>query len=322
MGDFRDTPTGPGTLGLVPTGGSDTGELETLGDHDVFQTTLIQGLTYTIEQRGLPTGDGTLDDAFLYIVDGSNNTLASNDDVSFSNYNSIIQFTPGATDTYFLSAASHGDHHFGTYTVRVSEGLGSAGADNIVGTAVADAVRGGEGNDTISGGNGNDRLQGENGNDIVLGGNGNDDVRGGRDVDIVRGQANNDRVFGGLNADTLIGGLNNDRFDFDSVQESTAAQRDSIIGGDGATAFQGVGGSAGNGDRIDLSTIDAIAGGGNNAFIFGGGMGVGHVWTVNSGSNTLVRANVSGSSAPELEILIADGGSFSAGHYNAGDFIL
>ena len=158
----------------------------------------------------------------------------------------------------------------------------------------------------------------------MLGGNGNDDVRGGSGVDVIRGQAGNDTLFGGPNTDTLIGGLNNDIFDFNSVQESTPAQRDAIIAGDGAIAFQGAGGPGGpnNGDRIDLSGIDAIAGGANNTFVFGGGMGVGHVWTVNSGANTLVRANVSGSNAPEFELLIADAGNANAGTYNGGDFIL
>ena len=50
-------------------------------------------------------------------------------------------------------------------------------------------------------------------------------------------------------------------------------------------------------------------------------MGAGHVWTVNPGANTLVRANVSGSAAPEFELLIADAG-VNANAYNAGDFIL
>ena len=94
MGDFRDTPTGPGTLGLVPTGGFETGDLETLGDQDVFQTTLIQGLTYTIEQQGAATGDGTLVDRYLYLVDGGNTVIAFNDDTP-ADLNSLIEITPG-----------------------------------------------------------------------------------------------------------------------------------------------------------------------------------------------------------------------------------
>ena len=45
------------------------------------------------------------------------------------------------------------------------------------------------------------------------------------------------------------------------------------------------------------------------------------MWTVNSGANTLVRANVSGSTAPEFELLIAHAG-VNANDYNGGDFFL
>ena len=104
--DFRNTPTAPGTVGSVPTGTFDTGDLEIAGDTDVFSTTLIQGLTYTIEQRGADTGDGTLPDPFLYLVDGSNTEITHAMTTRGRFRNSLIQFTPGATDTYFLRAES------------------------------------------------------------------------------------------------------------------------------------------------------------------------------------------------------------------------
>lgn len=51
MGDFRNSPLGGGNLGIVPTGGFEFGDIEYVGDRDVFQTQLISGLTYTMEQR-------------------------------------------------------------------------------------------------------------------------------------------------------------------------------------------------------------------------------------------------------------------------------
>ena len=59
---------------------------------------------------------------------------------------------------------------------------------------------------------------------------------------------------------------------------------------------------------------------GNQAFVFGG-TGAGRVSLVNSGSNTLLRCNVDGDAAFELELLIEDGGILASA-YKALDFVL
>ena len=87
----------------------------------------------------------------------------------------------------------------------------------------------------------------------------------------------------------------------------------------GAIAFEGVG--VLGGDRIDLAGIDAnTAAGGNQAFVFGG-TGAGRVSLGNSGSNTLLRCNVDGDAAFELEMLIEDGAILAAA-YRGVDFVL
>ncbi len=90
-------------------------------------------------------------------------------------------------------------------------------------------------------GNGlNNRLAGNTGNNVLKGG------------------AGNDLLIGGLGKDTLSGGLGADVFDFNAVTETgaTAASCDIVVD------F-----SSGQGDKIDLSDIDANAGvRANNAF--------------------------------------------------------
>ena len=74
----------------------------------------------------------------------------------------------------------------------------------------------------------------------------------------LNGDAGNDLLMGGLGKDVLTGGLGADLFDFNAVAETgtTTSSRDIIVD------F-----SHGQGDKIDLSDIDANTGSrGNNAF--------------------------------------------------------
>jgi Ca2+-binding RTX toxin-like protein len=118
---------------------------------------------------------------------------------------------------------------------------------------------------------------------------------------------------GGAGTDVLIGGVGADRFDFNLVSESTSSARDTINGFDGAGSTVG--------DRIDLLDIDANTGvAGNQAFIFGGA-GAGHISLVNSGTTTIVNANVDADATFEFVLAIADGGVLASA-YTAADFIL
>jgi Ca2+-binding RTX toxin-like protein len=222
---------------------------------------------------------------------------------------------------------------------------GGAGNDTLRGMDGGDTVFGGLDNDTIKGGNNNDWLNGQWGNDTILGdagddtiigedgtdrlfgGNGNDWFTAGDKDDQLFGQngndemygdAGNDRLTGGAGLDKLGGGGGNDTFDYNAVTESEpGAGRDVVLD------FAGVGAAAG--DRVDLSTIDANTGvGDNQAFAFKGTgaiTGAGQVHVVASGTNTLIQANTGGTIAPELEILVKDGAATPA-QWVAGDFIL
>ena len=119
---------------------------------------------------------------------------------------------------------------------------------SLLGAASLNATGNGVGN-VLLGNRGANSLVGLDGNDKLLGGIGNDKLQGGNGVDV---------LLGGAGRDQLIGGAQRDIFDFNTLTDSstTSATRDLIR--DFARGL----------DDIDLSTLDAITGGGNNAFAF------------------------------------------------------
>lgn len=106
----------------------------------------------------------------------------------------------------------------------------------------------------------NDSVIGSRRDDRLFGFDGNDTLKGGIGLDALFGGSGNDRLFGGDDADTLVGGAGADRlygeaggdtFRFLATSDSTVekAGRDTIYSFDAA-----------EGDKIDLSQIDAIVG--------------------------------------------------------------
>jgi serralysin len=133
-------------------------------------------------------------------------------------------------------------------------------ADVVIGNGGDDAISGGGGDDVIDGAAGDDVLNGETGHDTLIGGSGDDTLAGGGDHDTLIGGAGNDELSGGTGADQLIGGSGADRFVFEDVAGSPAQAPDLVFD------FNAV-----QGDRIDVSGIDAISGTTeNDEFIFVG----------------------------------------------------
>jgi Ca2+-binding RTX toxin-like protein len=124
---------------------------------------------------------------------------------------------------------------------------GFAGTDNLMGFAGNDILWAGTGRDTVSGGGGRDEVYGAEGADILTGNNGRDYIEGGAGADL---------ITGGRAIDVLDGGAGADRFVFNSVSEMKPGRFVETIYNFGRT------------DIVDLSGIDAIVGGGNNAFRF------------------------------------------------------
>ena len=239
-----------------------------------------------------------------------------------------------------VRAAGNGTTYVGIERMAI---LGGAGDDKLTSRVgnLADGL-----NDTMDGGAGNDRFVVGGGSDSVLGGDGTDDVllvnyagavsstnfnmfagdtgitdfsvtqvrfsgierldlRFGAGIDTIvmgtgndtfSGGAGNDTVTGGLGADLISGDAGNDVFVYRSTAESdTPGHRDTIAG-----YIVGQ-------DRMNLSLIDAIAGGGMDDFTFMGSAaftGLGQVRFTVSGGNTLVQMNTQGGVAAEMAIIL------------------
>lgn len=176
---------------------------------------------------------------------------------------------------------------------------GSSGTDTF--TLFEDLYGSNAGGDTLVGDTGDNRMLGFGGDDLIFGYDGDDDLIG---------MQGNDTLNGGLGADTLSGGGGADTFDFNSVAESTFAERDTI------TDFD-VGGAG----TVDLSTIDANSNlVGNQAFNFIGTAGftntAGELRFVTNGMNGFVLADVNGNGNADLNILLMGVTSM-----NASDFV-
>jgi serralysin len=148
----------------------------------------------------------------------------------------------------------------------------------------------------ISGNAGDNMLDGAGGNDVVKGGAGNDRVLGGVGNDTLFGGDGGDVLTGGLGRDVLNGGAGTDRFDFNTKAETP--------GGAGRDIIQGF--SRAQGDRIDLSTIDAdtSANPGNDKFAFFGAEafhgGGGEVRFAGG----IVRGDINGDRVADFEIKV------------------
>ena len=228
---------------------------------------------------------------------------------------------------------------------------GTSGADVLNGTAVHNEIYGLAGNDRLSGLDGDDLLDGGAGNDVIDGGAGNDTAsfasaaggvhvnlsktKGqqtgeGRDTlinienldgsgfadqltgnsgnNVLSGNNGADVLIGGAGADDLWGGAGADRFDFNALAESTLAARDTIHD------FSHI-----EGDLIDLSGIDAIGRGKDNAFSLVNAFThvAGQLTSTFDSDHYVVQGDVNGDGAADFAINV-----FSSAALVAGDFLL
>jgi serralysin len=212
-------------------------------------------------------------------------------------------------------------------------GTGNGLANDMIGSQYDDTLYGRGGNDTINGGletiseiSGDDRLYGGGGDDILMGLQGDDLLFGGADADLIVGGVGVDKLHGGGGRDDLIGeeggpfNLYFDIFDYNSTTESKPGvdNRDVVhdfylVGGDQRTEY------------IDLRGIDADPSlSGNQEFSFVGTADFtapGQVRVVESGADTLIQANTTGTSGAEFEIQVRDGSALPD-QWNALDFWL
>lgn len=118
------TDTVPGntsSTASVAIGGSQSGAINTLGDHDWYRVNLTAGETYVFDLVGTPYGGyAAVPDTYLYLRDSNGNLLALDDDGGAGLY-SRLTFTAPSNGTYFLDVAAFGDSYTGGY--ELSAGL-------------------------------------------------------------------------------------------------------------------------------------------------------------------------------------------------------
>lgn len=191
---------------------------------------------------------------------------------------------------------------------QVSRGP-SANNDALTGTPGAETLEALAGNDLVRGLGGNDLLLGLAGSDTLDGGFGGDALNGGTASDLLRGGDGRDLLRGGPHRDALLGGVGADRFDVEPGDSGVgAARRDLVLDFARGT------------DRVDLASIDAVAGGADNAFAFIGRAAFsapGQLRFVQTGGETVVQGSTDADPAPELEIAFA-----GARVLGSGDFVL
>ncbi|WP_434625246.1 calcium-binding protein [Azospirillum sp. B2RO_4] len=221
------------------------------------------------------------------------------------------------------------------------------GNDTLLGEDGNDWLDAGAGNDWLDGGGDNDTLYGGLGSDVLRGGNGDDwlfgDVYSDRNheisvnaadttttyEDVLLGGNGSDTLVGGYGADLMDGGAGADSFSIRNLTESTLAAPDVILNFNGAVvaaeALQGLASYAtvgAEGDRIDVSEIDAIAGTtDNDAFTFIGTAGfsaAGQLRYQASGTVTLIEGDVNGDGAADFRVQV----NIANYSFSAFDFVL
>ncbi|MBK9081013.1 MAG: M10 family metallopeptidase C-terminal domain-containing protein [Rhizobiales bacterium] len=123
-----DVPGNTTTTVSLAVGGSYSGVLEKLGDHDWIRVSLTAGKTYRIDLVG--SGSPAVGDTYLRFQDWLGRILRFNDDFGAGS-NSQLTVMANAGGTYYIDVASYGGNTTGNYTVTLTEVTGFATMDAI-----------------------------------------------------------------------------------------------------------------------------------------------------------------------------------------------
>ena len=111
-----DIPGNSSTTAGIVVGGTVTGSLEVVGDHDWFRITLAAGQSVTITLNGT-----TLEDPYLRIRNSSGTLVDENDDISSGiNRDSRLSFTASTSGTYYIDVGAWNEDYAGQYQLSVT----------------------------------------------------------------------------------------------------------------------------------------------------------------------------------------------------------
>ncbi len=114
-----DHVAGTSTASVLAPAGSVTGDRQFNGDHDWFRATLYAGHSYVIDERGSPSGAGTLADSLATLRDSGGTEIAYNDDGGIG-FDSQMAVHVATTGTYYLDASAF-SAALGTYTLELED---------------------------------------------------------------------------------------------------------------------------------------------------------------------------------------------------------
>ena len=96
-------PADSSTAATLAVGGNVTEQLQLNDDEDWFSVTLSANTAYTFKAEGAESGNGTLGDPYLQLMDSDGTVVASNDNASGSARDAEIAYTPSIAGTYYVS---------------------------------------------------------------------------------------------------------------------------------------------------------------------------------------------------------------------------
>ena len=113
-----DIPGDTTTTATINIGGTVTGSLETIGDHDWFRLSLTAGQEVTIALNA--TTIGGVADPYLRVYAANGSTLLFENDDSGTGTNSLLSFKATTTGVYYIDAAAFENAGTGNYQLGVS----------------------------------------------------------------------------------------------------------------------------------------------------------------------------------------------------------
>ena len=111
----NDIPGNASTTASVTVGGSVSGDIELLGDHDWFRINLTAGQAISVTVNGV-----TLADSFLQIRNSTGTLITENDDLNGASLDSRASFAATYSGVYYIDVSGFEDSGTGTYQVTVA----------------------------------------------------------------------------------------------------------------------------------------------------------------------------------------------------------